>query len=179
MKIDEASLIGRILKDDDRHAFRQLVLHHQSGLRVFLRRVLNDETLADDYAQETWLIVYQKLTSYSGGSFRSWIMTIAMRKAIRLKSKEGRMDLLETEDEAIAVTAPVGLKLDLEKALAQLSLAQRSCLHLASCEEMSHEEIAVILNIPLGTVKSHISRAKERLKLLLSDNTRKEKHDAR
>jgi RNA polymerase sigma factor (sigma-70 family) len=177
MKLDEANLIGRVLKDDDRHAFRQLVLHHQSGLRIFLRRVLNDEALADDCAQEAWIIVYQKLATYSGGSFRSWILTIAMRKAIRLKSKEGRMDLLD-EEETAAPPQPDGLKLDLERALAQLSLPQRSCLHLASCEDMSHEEIAEVLNLPLGTVKSHISRAKERIKILLSDNIRKEKHDA-
>lgn len=177
MQLDEANLIGRVLKDDDRHAFRQLVLHHQSGLRIFLRRVLNDETLADDCAQETWILVYQKLAGYNGGSFRSWILTIAMRKAIRLKSKEGRTDLLD-EEETAAPPIQDGLKLDLEKALAQLSLAQRSCLHLASCEDMSHDEISEVLNIPLGTVKSHINRAKERIKLLLSDDTRKEKHDA-
>ncbi|RYZ50977.1 MAG: RNA polymerase sigma factor, partial [Proteobacteria bacterium] len=153
MKLDEANLIGRVLKDDDRHAFRQLVLHHQSGLRIFLRRVLNDETLADDCAQETWIIVYQKLAAYNGGSFRSWVLTIAMRKAIRLKSKEGRMDPLEDETTA-APSAPDGLKLDLERALAQLTLAQRTCLHLASCEDLSHEEISGVLNIPLGTVKS-------------------------
>ncbi|RYZ88050.1 MAG: RNA polymerase sigma factor [Proteobacteria bacterium] len=176
MKLDELQLVERILKNDDRHAFRQLVLYHQSGLRIFLRRVLNDQTLADDCAQDTWIIVYQKLASYGGGSFRSWLLTIGMRNAIRLKSKEGRMDFLD-EDPASS-SPPEGLKLDLEKALAQLSVPQRSCLHLASCEEMNHEEISEVLNMPLGTVKSHINRAKEKLKILLGGELRKEKHDA-
>lgn len=177
MQIDDLPLIARVLRDDDRHAFRQLVLNYQSGLRVFLRRVLNDVSLADDCAQETWIVVYQKLAGFHGGSFRSWIFTIGMRKALRLKSKEGRTDPLDVE--AVANSAPEGLKLDLERALAHLTLAQRSCLHMAICEEMSHEEIAQVLNLPLGTVKSHLTRGKERLKDLLSDHgTRKEMHDA-
>lgn len=178
MLIDEQDLIERVLKDDDRHAFRQLVLHYQSGLRIFLRRMLSDIALADDCAQETWLIVYQKLASFHGGNFRSWIFTIGMRKALRLKTKEGRTDPLETDVAGSPV--PEGLKLDLEHALAHLSLGQRACLHLSACEEMSHEEIAEVLDLPLGTVKSHLTRGKERLKALLSDpEARKEKDHAR
>lgn len=178
MMLDETKLIERVVRDDDRHAFKQLVLSHQSSLRVFLRRILNQDSLADDCAQEVWITIYQKLATYRGGSFRSWIFSIALRKALRLKTKEGRTDLLD-EDESPAPLVPEGLKLDLEKSLATLSLAQRTCLHLASCEEMSHEEIAEVLGLPLGTVKSHVSRAKERLKKLLTDRApRKEMTDA-
>lgn len=178
MDQSEARLIDRILEQDDRHAFRQLVLLHQSALRSFLRRVFSDAALADDCAQESWLIAYQKLATYRGGSFRSWLLTIGMRKAMRMRAREGRMEAIEAETPA--PDAPEGLKLDLDKALARLSLPERSCLHLAACEDMSHEEIAGALELPLGTVKSHLSRGKEKLKRLLGEPvSRKETHDAR
>lgn len=165
---DEATLISRVLTQDDRHAFRQLVLQHQSAIRLFLRRVLGDAALADDCAQETWLIAYQKLNGFRGGSFRSWLLTIGVRKAWRMKGQEARLDFLETLDDRPAPTLPMGLKLDLEKALLHLSAGERTCLHLMSCEEMTHEDISRLLDMPLGTVKSHINRGKDKLKRLLS-----------
>lgn len=176
---DEETLISRVLVNDDRHAFRQLVLHYQSGLRLFLRRVLGEEALADDCAQETWLIVYQKLSSFRGGSFRSWLLTIGMRRALRLKSKQGRLDLQDTPDDTAAPSVPEGLRLDLEKALQHLSLAERSCLHLMSCEDMTHEEIAKVLDLPLGTVKSHIARGKDKLRRLLAPVGEEKSHARR
>jgi RNA polymerase sigma-70 factor (ECF subfamily) len=168
MSLDEAQLISRVLTVDDRHAFRQLVLLHQSAIRLFLRRVLVDSSLADDCAQETWLIAYQKLSSFRGGSFRSWLFTIALRKALRMKGREGRFDFMESLDEHEAPAPPEGLRLDLDRAMQQLSLGERTCLHLMGCEEMTHEDISDLLGMPLGTVKSHIHRGKEKLRRLLS-----------
>ncbi len=161
----EAQWIQRVLVRDDRHAFRQLVLLHQSALRVFLRRLLGDPGLADDSAQEAWITAYQKISTFRGGSFRSWLYTIAARKAGRIRSKEGRTESLEAASEASGgMETEEGLKLDLERALLRLSPVERSCLHLAGVEEMSHQEIADILALPLGTVKSHITRGKEKLR---------------
>lgn len=168
MSMDEATLIGRVLTDDDRHAFRQLVLIHQSGIRVFLRRVLGDNGLADDCAQETWLIAYQKLNTFRGGSFRSWLLTISLRKALRMKNQNSRFEFMESMDEETAPAVPTGLRLDLEKAMQHLSIGERTCLHLMSCEEMTHEDISQLLSMPLGTVKSHINRGKDKLRKLLS-----------
>ncbi len=166
MKSNEHVLIERVLAEDDRHAFKQLVTLHQSALRIFLRRILGSHDLADDCAQETWLVVYQKLFSLQGGSFRSWLYAIASRRAFRLKKVELRNETLDQEP--LYEPDKSGLKLDLDKALLFLSISQRSCLHLSLYEEMSHEEIAEVLNLPLGTVKSHIARGKEKLIQLLS-----------
>lgn len=179
MSLDEAQLISRVLTDDDRHAFRQLVLLHQSAVRLFLRRILVDSPLADDCAQETWLIAYQKLSSYRGGSFRSWLFTIALRKALRMKGREGRFESLEFPDEHQSPAPPEGLRLDLEKCMQQLSLGERTCLHLMGCEEMTHEDISALLGLPLGTVKSHIHRGKEKLRQLLSGVTKENVHAKR
>lgn len=179
MSLDEAQLISRVLTEDDRHAFRQLVLLHQSAIRLFLRRLLVDSSLADDCAQETWLIAYQKLSSWRGGSFRSWLFTIALRKALRMKGRDGRLDFLETLDEQEAPARPEGLRLDLEKAMQHLSIGERTCLHLMGCEEMTHEDIAALLGMPLGTVKSHIHRGKDKLRQLLSGVTEENVHARR
>ncbi|MDQ3234025.1 MAG: RNA polymerase sigma factor [Pseudobdellovibrionaceae bacterium] len=175
----ESQLIGRVLAEDDRHAFRQLVLMHQSAVRLFLRRLLGDPGLADDCAQEMWLIAYQKLSSYRGGSFRSWLFTIGLRKALRMKGQQGRFDFLETLDDRAAPTLPDGLRLDLEKAMQHLSVGERTCLHLMSCEEMTHEDISQLLNMPLGTVKSHINRGKDKLRKLLSGSAEEKAHARR
>lgn len=179
MTLDEAQLISRVLTEDDRHAFRQLVLMHQASIRLFLRRMLVDAALADDCAQETWLIAYQKLSSWRGGSFRSWLFTIALRKALRMKGREGRLDFLESLDDQPAPYCPDGLKLDLEKAMLHLSVGERACLHLMSCEEMTHEDISELLSMPLGTVKSHINRGKEKLRKLLSSHAEEKVHARR
>jgi RNA polymerase sigma-70 factor (ECF subfamily) len=179
MSLDEAQLISRVLTEDDRHAFRQLVLLHQSAIRLFLRRMLVEPSLADDCAQETWLIAYQKLSSFRGGSFRSWLFTIALRKALRMKGRDGRLEFLESLDEHQAPVPPEGLRLDLEKAMQHLSLGERTCLHLVGCEEMTHEDISALLGMPLGTVKSHIHRGKEKLRQLLSGGTEENVHARR
>jgi len=179
MMLDEAQLISRILAEDDRHAFRQLVLMHQSAIRIFLRRILGDPALADDVAQETWITTYQKLGTYRGGSFRAWLLTIGLRKALRMKGQQGRFDFLETLEDKPAPTVPEGLRLDLEKAMLHLSTGERTCLHLMSCEEMTHEDISQLLNMPLGTVKSHINRGKEKLRKLLSGSAEEKNHARR
>ncbi|WP_141732610.1 RNA polymerase sigma factor [Oligoflexus tunisiensis] len=179
MNLDEAQLIGRVLAEDDRHAFRQLVLMHQAAIRLFLRRILGDPALADDCAQETWLIAWQKLGSWRGGGFRSWLFTIALRKALRVKGQQGRLDFLESVDDQAAPMRTEGLRLDLEKAMQQLSVGERTCLHLMSCEEMTHEDISQLLGMPLGTVKSHINRGKEKLRKLLSGPAEEKVHARR
>ncbi len=179
MTLDEGQLISRVLTEDDRHAFRQLVLMHQAAIRIFLRRILLDPGLADDCAQETWLIAYQKLSSWRGGSFRSWLFTIALRKALRMKGREGRVDFLESLDDQAAPAPADGLRLDLEKAITHLSAGERACLHLMSCEEMTHEDISQLLSMPLGTVKSHINRGKEKLRKLLASHDEEKVHARR
>lgn len=166
MSAHEQDLISRVLSGDDRHAFRQLVLMHQASLRLFLRRITRDAATADDCAQETWFVVYRKLSGYRGGNFRAWLLTIGMRRA--LKKRKLHLELPAEASYIAEDEFRCDWRLDLEKAFSQLNLAERSVLHLAAYEQLTHEEIAAVLSLPLGTVKSHISRGREKLKSFLN-----------
>lgn len=175
MSAPEQDLISRVIGGDDRHAFRQLVLLHQASLRLFLRRVTCDAASADDCAQETWFIAYRKITSYRGGSFRAWLLTIGLRRALRNRRLSLRLDLPGDTSYVAQDEFRCDWRLDIEKAFAQLSLAERSVLHLAAYEQLTHEEIARVLSLPLGTVKSHINRGRDKVKAFLNPGGKHER----
>ena len=154
----------------DAAAFGMLVRQHQSKVRGFLRRLTRgDAALADDLAQETFLEAHRKLEQFRGeGSFGAWLCGIAWSRFLmdRRKRKE---EPLEAPDETASVdtTSASLARLDLEKAMAQLASAERAALTLCYAFGHSHGEAAEILDLPLGTVKSHVSRGREKLKALL------------
>jgi len=166
--------IGRLARKaaaGDAAAFGVLVRLHQSRLRGFLLRMTKgNATLADDLAQETFLEGFRKISQYGQGSFFGWLCAIAYSRFLM----EARKRRLEPLDEAAEVAEDVPeaesaslTKIDLERAMERLSPAQRASLTLCFALGMSHEEAAAALNMPLGTLKSHVSRGRERLSVLL------------
>lgn len=166
--MDETKLIARAAAGDSA-AFALLVRQHQSGLRGFLRRLTrNDPALADDIAQETFLEAWRKLSHFRGdGSFAGWLNRIAWSRFL-MDARKRKPQLLEDLPEQSVETAP-DMKLDLESALAKLSAGERAALTLCYALGHSHEEAAAILAMPLGTVKSHILRGRDKLRALLED----------
>ena len=154
----------------DAAAFGTLVRQHQSKLRGFLRRLTRgDAALADDLAQETFLEAHRKLDQFRGeGSFGSWLCGIAWSRFL-MERRKRREEPLEAPDETASVdmNAASLARLDLEKAMAQLAPPERAALTLCYAFGHSHGEAAEILNLPLGTVKSHVLRGREKLKALL------------
>lgn len=153
----------------DAAAFGALVRQHQSRLRGFLRRLTRgDKALADDLAQETFFEAWRKIDQFRGeGSFAGWLIRIAYRRYL-MAARKKKLEPLDEDAEARADTRPPpDLKLDLEKAMAGLSVAQRAGLTLCFAMEYTHEEAARILDMPLGTLKSHIARGRERLRKVL------------
>ena len=154
----------------DAAAFGMLVRQHQSKVRGFLRRLTRaDAALADDLAQETFLEAHRKLDQFRGeGSFGAWLCGIAWSRFLmdRRKRKE---EPLDTPDETASVdTSSASLvRLDLAKAMTQLAPAERAALTVCYAFGHSHGEAAEILDLPLGTVKSHVLRGREKLKALL------------
>jgi len=150
--------------------FSRLVREHQSKVRGFLRRLTRgDAALADDLAQETFLEAHRKLEQYRGeGSFSSWLCGIAWSRFLmeRRKRKEEPLDAMD-EQAASDPRAAAEAKLDLERAMARLSAEERAALTLCYALGHSHGEAAEILSMPLGTVKSHVLRGREKLKALL------------
>lgn len=180
--MEDAPLIARVVADDDRHAFSTLVRRHQSAVRGFLLRLCcGDGALADDIAQETFLRAYQRIASYrSEGGFEAWLFSIAFRSFLSEKrrrhwSAEERQGETQGAEPSIAnagETAP-----DVERAMQKLREPERACLSLCYQWGMSHQEVAKVLDCPVGTVKTHIARGKERLRAHLSSYDQQREQD--
>jgi RNA polymerase sigma-70 factor (ECF subfamily) len=151
-------------------AFAELVRSHQGKLRAFLRRMARgDYALADDLAQETFLEAYRKIGQFRGeGNFASWLAQIGYTRYLMHARKHKLEPLDETIEPAHETEAALLAKLDLEMALARIHPAKRAALTLCFAEGYSHEEAARIMDIPLGTLKSHVLRGREEIQAMLS-----------
>jgi RNA polymerase sigma-70 factor (ECF subfamily) len=164
--LDDAALVAKAVAGD-RAAFGRLVLLHGPPVRGLLRRMGAQAALADDLAQDAFLIALQRIGDYRGeGSFAGWIKRIAAR--LYLKRAAGRLRLEDPLDSAPELAAggeaDRGAGLDLDAALASLSRVERLCVSLCHGAGFTQAEIAAALNLPLGTVKSHVTRGLERLR---------------
>lgn len=155
----------------DAAAFGVLVRQHQSALRGFLRRLTRgDHALADDLAQETFLEAWRKLGQFHGGSFAAWLYAIAWSRFLMAARKRKLEPLDDEEGEGFHPEAASIARLDLEKALTFLRAPERAALTLCFALGMGHEEAASALAMPVGTLKSHVARGREKLKTLLQDH---------
>ncbi len=177
-EVSDAQLIARVLVQDDRHAFGELVRRHQSAVRACLRKLTSgNHALADDLAQETFLLAYRNLRSFrQQAKFSTWLYRIAYNAflAERRKIKESQLpEEEEAEDGALSADAAaplshsVALALDLKRAMAVLSEGERAAIVQCYHNDLSHEEAAYVLGCPVGTVKTHLLRAKQKLKARL------------
>jgi RNA polymerase sigma factor (sigma-70 family) len=167
----DAALVARVVATDDRKAFELLVRRHQSRLRNFLRRLTREDAArADDLAQEVFTKAYCALGDFRGeASFGGWLFRIAYR--CFLNDERARRPHAEF-DEAVhsAVTDHSSRRddvTDVQRALAKLTLRQQAVFDLHYRKGMAHGEIALALQLPLGTVKSDLTRGCARLRELL------------
>ena len=177
-ELDELTL-ARAQRGDD-GAFRQLVERYQSRVHHLLYRLLDPSgrgALVDDLCQETFLRVFGALPRFvATGPARlsTWILTIATRLAIQ----ELRRAPVASSATVAEPVAPERTDADLERralgqalrrALAALDPDQRAVLLLRELDELDYEEIATILDVPVGTVRSRLSRARARLREVLAE----------
>lgn len=168
---DDNELIAAYLAGNDQAAFGELVRRHQSRLRYSLRQLTGwNEALADDLAQETLVKAYRGLRQYQGGAkFSTWLYRIACNELASYYRKQGNRPLQPLPEEQQATQhGPSDLHRDLARAMLEFPVEQRVALHLHLEREYSHQEVADMTNMPLGTVKSHITRGKNRLREMLS-----------
>jgi RNA polymerase sigma-70 factor (ECF subfamily) len=149
--------------------FADVVRAHQGVVRGFLRRLCDTDATADDLAQETFLKAKRALPGYRGdGSLASWLLRIAYREFLSFRrSRAGQttlIDIVEEVDEGSQRRTDRTLERDVRRALAGLSDDERACIAACFFDELTHEEAAAALELPLGTVKSHIARAREKLR---------------
>lgn len=170
-------LVRRVLDTGEPQAFEQLLRRHQGLVRAQLRRLLHgDAAQADELAQEVFLRLWRKLDQYRGEArFATWLFRMAYTVFLESRRK-GRLDVqdgvaLESLDEALgaAPQAPQALRLDLQQALERLPRAERQALMHCAELGLSHEEAAQVMGVPLGTLKSHVQRGKQRLRHWLQD----------
>jgi RNA polymerase sigma-70 factor (ECF subfamily) len=169
--LTEAQLLARTSRGD-RPAFTELVRRHESRVRALLVRLCSDRTLADDLAQEVFLRAFRGLVGFQGrAAFGTWIYRIAYNVYLNHRSRTKRLHALP-EDYDVRAAAPedalsaprADLRRDLEGAIEGLPERYRAVVVLYYLHEVSYPEIAEILDLPLGTVKTHLHRAKRMLR---------------
>ena len=166
---DEALVAA--VRDGSERAFNELVDRHQQAVRTFLRGITAYDD-AEDMAQETFLAVWTHARSYRGGNVRAWLFSIAWRKARGAQRTWFRRRRRDSEYHGAPMpTRDMSAedRLAVRQALAMLPLAQRAAVVLSFGCGLTHPEAAEALGVPLGTVKSHILRGRDRLRAALGE----------
>ncbi len=179
---DESTLI-RSAQQGDLQAFNQLVLAYQDRVYNAALRILGDEDLAADAAQETFLSAFRGLSGYRGGSFRAWLLrtvTNACYDELRRRKRRPTTPLEPSVDEDEEIESPRWLadpdaspeeKIDqaelehaIQHCLENLPADFRAVVVMADLQGLDYSEVAVAVRTPLGTVKSRLARARLRLR---------------
>ncbi|PVM88937.1 RNA polymerase subunit sigma-70 [Caulobacter radicis] len=159
----------------DRRAYGELVRRHGSSVRGLLRRLGADPATADDVAQDAFLVGFEQIADYRGeGAFGGWIKKTAARLYLRKVKRDARLifsDAAPEEPQPPVQGDASGDRLDLDEALKGLSRGERLCVSLCYGADWSHAEAAEALNIPIGTVKSHVKRGLDKLRARLAPPT--------
>jgi len=177
---DEQRLIRRAQRGDV-EAFNALVLHYQDRVYTLTYRIMSDEASAADMAQDTFITAFRRIDTYRGGNFRSWLLRIATntcydelrrlnrRPATPLDEMPGaELDdgppLPDDSPSPEQAAQQTELNQAIQDCIEALGDAQRIILVLSDIEGLSYQEIAAMVGIKVGTVKSRLSRARLRVR---------------
>lgn len=176
-KMDELSdeeLVALISKGNHA-AFEIIVKRYQTRILKFVIRFLNDKSIAEDITQEVFIRLFESASSYkSQAKFRTWFFKIVTNSCLMYKRKLAPEIKLSLEAMPSKQRTPdsqlesIETRVAIEKAIKNLSPQQRLALILNCFEDLSHKEIAEIMEISVGTVEQHIHRAYLNLKDTLS-----------
>jgi RNA polymerase sigma-70 factor (ECF subfamily) len=177
--MDEQALITSARKGDVR-AFNQLVLLYQSMVYNLAYRILDDADAAADATQDAFLSAFKAMPSFRGGSFKAWLLRIvtnACYDQLRIKQRRpaDSLDDLDVEAEHTpylrdAAESPrefverQELNHTIQAGISTLPAEQRVILVLSDVQGFNYQEIAEITGLSLGTVKSRLSRGREKLR---------------
>ena len=173
---NDSELVTRALRNDER-AFRDLIQRHHAIAYAAVRSVLGDRDEVQDVMQMVYLKAYQGLASFRGAArFSTWLYQIARREALDVSSKR-RIETVDVEtvdiaagghQAADAATHERSEREWIASALAELDEAYRTAIEVRYMAEKSYEEIAEIMGLPAGTVKTYVHRGKAEMKKILS-----------
>lgn len=166
---DEASVV-RQAQARDMQAFERLYRRHVGRVHAICLRMTANVTRAEEMTQKAFVTVWEKLPHFRGESaFASWMHRIAVNTVLADFRAEDRrrQRVFGTEDPAIFETAPrapnIGIRLDLEQAIAGLPPQARAVFVLHDVEGWQHDEIARELGVATGTSKAQLHRARKLL----------------
>ena len=179
----DVALLGQAARGE-LEAFNQLVVRHQDHLFALVYRLVPDRDQAADVVQEAFFSAYRALESFRGGSVKSWLGRIAVNAAMdmqRARRRRPSQPYPEFEDESWQPPAEKDVEPEakalaaerskaLARALADLPAEQRNCIVLFDVEGYDYAEIAAIMHIEVGTVKSRIHRGRLSLRRALTPN---------
>jgi len=166
-KQSDYRLIERI-KNGDMVAFNQIVEKYRNRLMSVIFRMIQSSEEAEDIVQETFLRVYQHRNSFDfRHCFSTWLYTIALnlaRNELRKRKRFKFFDIFDMQGKeaeiAVEMKLPSNLPQALERAMENLPEKYKTAFLLRDVQELPYEEVAQIMNIPLGTVKSRVNRAR-------------------
>lgn len=178
MQTAEIALVNKAAQGD-LDAFNQLVLKHQDLAYRHALSMLSDSWLAEEVVQEGFIKAFQNISSFRGGSFRAWMMRIVTNTAydvLRQSSKRPTLPLFPDSDDGEEMESPgwmadpnVSVEGAVEedertrfiyRTINELHDIYRNVLTLVDLQDFDYEEAAQALNIPIGTVKSRLARAR-------------------
>lgn len=168
MNESDAELTALLIATLDTAIYGELIRRHQALIRGMLLRLTGNQAVSDDLAQDTFIHAFEKLDQYRGsGTFKSWLCQIAYSKFLmsnRRANIEFRVikEIADVENSE-ELEFDASEEIYLESALGVLTEAEEQCVVMCYLAEFSHTEIATELGIPLGTVKSHIKRGRDKL----------------
>lgn len=194
VSVDEAQLINRC-KQGNLSAYDELMQHYEKKVYALCFRMAGNHDDAEDLAQESFLKVFRALPSFKGDAqFSTWLYRIVTNTCLDERRKRGRKPVLVSIDKPVAtgdgeMTIPLPdkapdplcetlageLQTEIQELLAQLPQEQRVVIVMRDLEGYSYEEIAAVLGVNMGTVKSRLNRARARLRDLY---LKKEEHFA-
>ncbi|MEW5700617.1 MAG: sigma-70 family RNA polymerase sigma factor [Candidatus Zixiibacteriota bacterium] len=162
----------RRVQQDDYDAFEQLVDRYKSRLVNIIYRMLGDQNEAEDLVQETFLRVWTHRQDYDFSyCLSTWIYTIALnlgKNELRKRRKFKFYSLFDLSEKGVDIPdtkmGPSALGHLLQGAIGRLPIRYKEAFLLRDVEQLPYEEVAQILGVPLGTVKSRVNRARAVLK---------------
>ncbi|HSM45431.1 MAG TPA: sigma-70 family RNA polymerase sigma factor [Acidimicrobiia bacterium] len=173
-----AELLARVL-DGDHDAFDQIMRNHEDRVFSVCLRIMGNREHALDATQETFLTAFRKAGQFRGNAaLGTWIYRIAvntcydqLRKQKRRRADPMPARLDPADHSAEDAVESAGLRPEIERALAAISPEFRSAVVLSDIEGMSLPEVAEVLGVPIGTVKSRVFRGRRLLATELGNQT--------
>ncbi len=171
--LKDQELITRVL-DGDTNAFSVLVLRYQERILRLGYGFFRNPDEAEDFVQDVFLKAYTGLAGFRGHSaFSTWLTRIAYNAGINAKRRNGRFEPLEADPEDLRNLSPEAqiVQADtvriLKEAMKKLPEKYAVCLDLFFYHDMKYQEISDATGFPVNTIKSHVFRAKQDLRLAL------------